>query len=132
MIDLAYHHDKRLPGVDIDLECLIRIRAGSTVSNPVGADVVRIEALQISRNEEEPGAGARRIRIDRHALRRTGGVRERVRFVKVRILIINIYRARRSPRTRLRNAAAEQPISLRRIASVDASRYYDGCACWRR
>jgi hypothetical protein len=116
MIDLAHHHYKRLPVIDINVECLIRIRAGPTVSNPVGADVVWIEAPQISRNEDEPGAGARRIRIDCNALRRTGGVGECVRIVKVRILIINIYRARRTCRTRLRNSAAEQPISLRRIA----------------
>src|SRR5262249_52016945 len=102
------HHYKRLPSVDINLECLIRIRAGPTVSNPVRADVVWIKAPQISRNEDEPVArGALRIRIDRHALSRTGGVREGVSIVKVRILIISIYNARVSRRTRLRNAAAE-------------------------
>ena len=108
MIHLAYHHHKRLPGSDINLECLIRIRAVSTVSNPVGADVVWIETPQISRNEDEPvAAGARRIRIDRHALSRTGGVRDCVSIVKVRILIISIYNAGVGRRTRLRNAAAE-------------------------
>ena len=135
MVDLAYHHYKGLPGVDINLECLIRIRTVPTVSNPVGADVVRIETPRISRNKDEPVAGgAFGIGIDRHALCRTGGVRERVILVKMRILIISIYNARVSRRTRLRNAAAEQPISLRWIACPDASRYYDGGArrCWRR
>jgi hypothetical protein len=113
MIHLAYHHHKRLPGVDINLECLIRIRTVPTVSNPVGADVVRIETPRISRNKDEPVAGgAFRIRIDRHALRRTGGVRERVILIKVWSLIISVYNARVSRRTRLRNAAAEEPISL--------------------
>jgi hypothetical protein len=69
MIHLAYHHHKRLPRIDINLECLVRIRTVPTVSNPVGADVVRIETPRISRNEDEPVAGGTfRIRIDRHAL----------------------------------------------------------------
>jgi len=68
-MELAYHHNKGLPSVHINLERLIRIRAQSTVSNPIGADVVWIKAPQISRNEDELGAGARRIGIDRHALR---------------------------------------------------------------
>ena len=68
-MDLAYHHNKRLSGRNLNVECLIRIRAGPTVSNPVGADVVRIEAPQISRSKDEPVAGACRIRIDVKALR---------------------------------------------------------------
>jgi hypothetical protein len=113
MIHLAYHHHKRPPRIDINLECLIRIRAVPTVSNPIGADVVWIETPRISRNKDEPVAGGTfRIGIDRHALPRTSGVRERVILVKMRSLIISIYNARVSRRTRLRNAAAEQPISL--------------------
>jgi hypothetical protein len=68
VIDLAYDHNKGLPGVHINLECLIRIRTGPTVSNPVDADVIWIEAPQISSNEDILIAGARRIGIDRHAL----------------------------------------------------------------
>jgi hypothetical protein len=69
VVDLAYHHHKRLPRIDINLECLIRVRTVPTVSNPVGADVVRIETPRISRSKDEPVAhGALRIRIDRHAL----------------------------------------------------------------
>src|SRR4030095_7833953 len=34
----AYHHYKRVPVVHINVERLIRIRAGPTVSNPVVAD----------------------------------------------------------------------------------------------
>ena len=69
MIDLAHHHYERLPLVHINLECLIGIWAEPSVSNPIVADVARIEAPQISRNEDELVARARRIRIDRHALR---------------------------------------------------------------
>ena len=68
MVDLAYHHNKRLPGVHINLERLIRIRAEPGVSNPVVADVVRIEAPQISRGEDVLNADAGRVRVDVHAL----------------------------------------------------------------
>jgi len=69
VIDLAYHHNNRLPGVHIDLERLIRFRAEPGVSNPVVANVVWIEAPQISRSEDVLDAGARSVRVDVHALR---------------------------------------------------------------
>ena len=60
--------------------------------------------------------------IHRHALSRAGRVGERVRIVMARKSITK-GRTCRTRRTRLRNTAAEEPISLRRIASVDASGY---------
>ena len=83
MIDLAYHDNNRLPVVHINLERLIRIRAEPGVSNPVGADVVWIEAPQISGGKDEAHPGARRVGIDVHALRRAGCVREGVGIVMV-------------------------------------------------
>jgi hypothetical protein len=82
-MDLAYHHYKGLPIVHINLECLIRVRTGALarVSNPVVADVVRIEAPQISRNKDVRVSLAGRIRIDRHALSCTSGVGERVSVI---------------------------------------------------
>ena len=68
MIDLAYDNNERLPVIDINLEWLIRIRAIPTVSNPVVADVIWIEAPQIGGNEDVVVFGARRSRIDCHAL----------------------------------------------------------------
>ena len=106
---------------------LIRIRAGACISNPVGADVGRIEAPKIRPNEDKVGAGARRVRVNRHALSRASGVGERVRIVMARKPIAE-GRARRTGRAGLRNTAAEQAISLRRIASVDASRNYNRSA----
>jgi hypothetical protein len=44
MIHLAYHHYKGFPRTDINLECLVRIRAGPAVADPIGADVIWIEA----------------------------------------------------------------------------------------
>jgi len=67
---LAHHDNKRLASRNLNLECLIRIRAVATVSNPVGADVVRIEAPQISGGEDEAGGHARCVGIDRDTLRR--------------------------------------------------------------
>jgi hypothetical protein len=66
--NLADYHNKGLPIFDINLKCLIRIRAGPAVSNPVRADVVWIETIQISSDEDKIVACARRIRVDRHAL----------------------------------------------------------------
>jgi len=82
-MDLAYHHYKGLPIVHINLECLIRVRTGALarVSNPVVADVVRIEAPQISRNKDVRVSLAGRIRIDIHALSFTSGVGERVSVI---------------------------------------------------
>jgi hypothetical protein len=65
------------------LEGLIRIRAEACVSNPVGADVVGIEAAQISGGEDEAGGHARCVGIDRDTLRRAAAARERVRIVMV-------------------------------------------------
>jgi hypothetical protein len=83
MMDLAYDHHKGLPIVHINLECLVRVRTGALarVSNPVVADVARIEAPQISRNKDVLVSLAERIRIDRHALSCTSGVGERVSVI---------------------------------------------------
>ena len=68
MIDLAYHDNERLPVIDINLEWLTRIRTIPTVSDPAIADVIWIEAPQISGNKNVVVTGARRSRIDCHAL----------------------------------------------------------------
>jgi hypothetical protein len=68
VIDLAYDDNEGLPVVDINMECLIRIWAIPTVSNPVGADVIWIEAPQIGSYEDVVVGGALRSRIDCHAL----------------------------------------------------------------
>ena len=83
MMDFAYHHYNGLPVVHINLECLIRVRTGALarVSNPVVADVARIEAAQISRNKDVLVSLAGGIRIDRHALSCTSGVGERVSVI---------------------------------------------------
>ena len=75
-----------------------------------------------------PGAGC--IGIDRHALTRAGRVGERVGIVMAWSCIAKD-RARSAGRTGLRNTAAEESISLRRIAQVDASHYNaaTGCTC---
>src|SRR5438552_12453094 len=104
MMDLAYHHNKCLSIVHINLECLLQIWAGAAVSNPVGADIARIEAPQISRSEDGIVSVADRIRIDVHALSCTTGVGERVSIVTERIQITKD-RARSSRRTGLRNTA---------------------------
>jgi hypothetical protein len=82
-MDFAYHHYKSLPVVHINLKCLIRVRtrALARVSNPIVADIVRIEAPQISRNEDVRISLAGRIRIDCHALSCTSGVGERVSVI---------------------------------------------------
>src|SRR5262249_30419668 len=98
VMDLAYHHNKGLPSGNLNVERLIRIRGRACVSNPVGAEIVRIEAPQISRSEDGMVCVAHRIRIDRHALRRTGGVGECVRIVMV-LSRITKDPARRSRRT---------------------------------
>src|SRR5205823_7257003 len=104
---------KCLPVININLERLLRIRAVPTVSNPVGADVIWIEAPQIGGDEDVIVASARRICIDCHALSRASGIGERISIVTVRILIIIIYRARRTRGTSLRNIAPEEAIGLR-------------------
>jgi hypothetical protein len=123
-MDLAYHHNKGLPIVHINLECLVRGRAGPTVSNPVVADVARIEAAQISRSKDVTGWVADCIRIDRHALSCTTGVGERVSIVMVDSRIASD-RARRSWRTGLRKATVEEFTSLRGILNGDASVNHD-------
>ena len=133
---LAYHHYKCLTSRNFNIERLpIQIREGAYVSNPVVADVVRIEAWRISRSENVMVSAARRTGIDRHALSCTGGVGERVRIVTEAIRIAKD-RARRSRRTGLRNTACDQFISLRRIASFDGSVNDDRSAGratrWRR
>src|SRR5439155_20890393 len=39
----AYHYNKRLPRIDVDLERLIRIWTAARISDPVCADVLRIK-----------------------------------------------------------------------------------------
>ena len=97
------------------MEGLIRIRAEACVSNPVGADVGRIKASQISGSEDEADAGARRVRVDRHALRRVGCIGELVRIVMVQQPVTS-HLTRGARRTGLRNTAAVQVISLCGIA----------------
>src|SRR5213076_2603418 len=116
----AYYHHQGLSVGDLNLERLLRVRAEATVSNPVGADVSWIEAPHISSREDEVGA-------DGHALLGTSRVGERVGIVMARGRITKD-RTCRSRWTRLRNTAAEQSISLRGIARVDASNYHDRCA----
>ena len=125
----AYYHNDGLSVVHINLECLFRIRAGAHayVSNPIVTDIARIEAPQISRSEDRMVLEALGIDIDRHALSCTGSVGKRVSVIAERSRIAKD-RARRSCRTSLRNTAVEEPISLRRIANVDASVNYDRSA----
>jgi len=113
--DVAHHYHQRLPSGNFNLERFIRIRAEAGVSNPVGADVIWIEAPQVSSREDEADADARRARVNRHTLRRSACVRERVSIVMMQQPVTRD-RARRSRRTGLRNTAAVQMISLRRIA----------------
>jgi len=134
---LAYHHYKGLPSRNINLERLIRVRKGAYVSNPVGADVGRIEAPQISRSEDVMVSDALRIGIGVHALSCATGVGEGVSIVTERIRIPED-RARRTRRTGLRNTAGDEFISLRGIASANASVNHDRSArgatgrrgCW--
>src|SRR5207247_2701920 len=112
-------------------------REGAYVSNPVVADVARIEAPQISRSEDVMVSDARRIRIDVHALSCTTGVGEGVSIV-TELIRITKDRARRTRRTGLRNTARHQFISLGGIASANASVNHDRSArgapsrrgCW--
>ena len=127
---LAYHHNKRLARVNVNLERLIRIRAESTVSDPVVADVAWIKATQISCSEDEVGAGARCVGIHRHTLSRASGIGEGVRIVMARYWVAE-NRTRRTRRTRLRNTAAEEPVKLRGIVSVDASADLATARCTR-
>ena len=124
---LAYHYNKRLPAVHLNLECLIRIRVDACVSNPVVADVARIEAPQISRSHDGMVSVAHRFRIDRHALSCTSGVGERV-FIVTEGIRITKDRARCTRRTGLRIAALGEFISLRGVASADASVNHDWSA----
>jgi hypothetical protein len=66
--ELAYNYHEGLPGRDFNMERLLRVWAAPAVSNPVGANVVWIEAFQISGDEDGVVAGACRSRVDRHAL----------------------------------------------------------------
>ena len=75
------------------------------------ADVVRIEAPQISRNEDGLVSVTRRVCIDGHTLRRAGGVGEYVRIVMMRSLITKDP-ARRTRRTGLRSAAVGESTGL--------------------
>jgi hypothetical protein len=111
---------------------LVRIRAGACVSNPVGADVIWIEAPKVSGDEDEVGAGACSIGIHRHALSRAGGVGERVLIVMARIRTTKDP-ARRTRWTGLRNTAPDEVISMCRIRSVDASSKNTSARCpgWR-
>jgi len=81
--DVADHYHQRCSRGNLNLEGLIRIRAEACVSNPVGADVARIEAPQISGGEDEAGGHALCVGIDRDTLRRAACARERVRIVMV-------------------------------------------------
>jgi hypothetical protein len=81
--DVADHYHQRFSSGNLNLEGLIRIRAEACVSNPVGADVIGIEAPQISGDEDVADCHARCVGIDRDTLRRAAYVRERVRIVKV-------------------------------------------------
>jgi hypothetical protein len=128
---LAYHHNEGLPVVHSNLERLLRIREGAYVSNPVGADVGWIEAPQISRSEDVMVSTAGRIRIDRHALGCATGVGKRVSIVTEGIRIARD-RARGSRRTGLRNATLREFISLRGIATGNASVNHDRSARWSR
>lgn len=124
---LVYRHYKGLSVAHINLECLIRIRAGATVSNPIGAEVVRIEAPQICRSEDVMVSAAHRIRIDRHALSCAGGVSERVSIVTEGIRITKD-RTRRRRRTGLRDIAVGEFIRVRRIANVNGPVNHDRSA----
>ena len=125
--DVADHYHQGFPSGNLNLEGLIRIWAEARVSNPVGADVIGIEAPQISGDEDEAKGHARRIRVDCHALRCASGAWERVRIVTVQQPVTK-NRARRSRRTGLRNPAAVEFISLRWIGVIDASLNHDGNA----
>src|SRR5262249_27010094 len=63
--DVADYYHQRFSRGNLNLEGLIRIRARACVSNPVGADVIRIEAPQISGDENQAKAHARCVGIDR-------------------------------------------------------------------
>jgi len=102
---LAYHDNKRLARRNLNLECLIRIRAVATVSNPVGADVVRIEAPQMGRSEDGMVSVALRIRIDRHALSCITRVGERESIVTEGMRITNGRARVTVRRTSLRHTA---------------------------
>jgi hypothetical protein len=65
---LAYYHNKGLPTVHINLERLIRIWECARVTDPVRADVSRIEAACIGGGEDVMVSAALGIRIDRHTL----------------------------------------------------------------
>jgi hypothetical protein len=81
--DVANYHQQRFSRGNFNLEGLIRVRAGTCVSNPVGADVIRIEAPQISSHEDRAEARARCVGIDRGTLRGVACAGERVRIVKM-------------------------------------------------
>ena len=102
---LAYNDNKRLARRNLNLECLIRIRAVATVSNPVGADVVRIEAPQMGRSEDGMVSVALRIRIDRHALSCITRVGERISVVTEGMRITNGRARVTVRRTSLRHTA---------------------------
>ena len=53
MLHFIYYDDQGLPVIYVDLERLIRVRDGPTVSDPVGAEAMWIEAAQISSREDE-------------------------------------------------------------------------------
>ena len=114
-----------MTGRNINIEGLIRIRAGPIVSDPVGANVVWIKGIQVSSREDEVRSGAIGIRIDGRTQRCAAVVYVGVGIVMVRKRIKD--RARRAGRTGLRNTAAEEPASLYGTIGVDAS----GKRTWR-
>ena len=59
MLHFIYYDDQGLPIIYVDMERLIRVRDGPTVSDPVRAEMPWIEAAQISSREDE-GVGAAR------------------------------------------------------------------------
>src|SRR6266480_3308045 len=81
MVGLASNHNKGLPVLHLNLECLLRLRTDANISNPVVADIARIEAPQISRSEDGIVVDALGAGIDGDALSCTGSVGERVSVV---------------------------------------------------
>ena len=52
MLHFIYYDDQGLPVIYVDLERLIRVRDRPTVSDPIGAEAMWIEAAQISSRED--------------------------------------------------------------------------------
>src|SRR5262249_41284914 len=122
----ACYDNHAVPGRNVNIERLIRIGAGATVSDPVAADVFRIEGIQVSSREHEVGSRAGSIRIDGRAQGRGAVVQVGVGIVMVPLQIAKD-RTGRGGRAVLWNATAEESIVLCGIAKGDAS----GKRTWR-